>query len=244
MAIIDAHAYLGRWPTPVAALDADELELLMKQFGITRCCVASSAAVMGDLAAGNRAVAEAIEGRPALLGYCVINPNFLDLSTEEATRCLRQPNFVGVKIHAAYDRQPFDSLATRELLKRLMRYDRPILLEPETIEDLEAVQRVAAEYPTEKFVIVGMMRDAWQEAVQLAAGRTNVVFLCGGAHAERDAVKHASEAIGPHRVIFGSGAPLAHPVYALGMVRDADLSAGLKDRILQGAACRLFGIRP
>ena len=243
MAIIDTHAHLGPWPTAVGALDAAELERMMKQFGIARACVAASAAAMGDLAEGNQAVAEAIEGRPSLLGYCVINPNFPDLSAEELATYLRRPNFVGAKLHAVYQRQPLDSTATRELMKRMLRYDKPVLVEARTVQELEALGRVAAEYPTAKFVIADMAGACWQEAVHLAASRTNVIFQCGGAHAERDAVRYAMDQIGPHRVIFGSDAPLAHPVYALGMVRDAALDAGLKDRILQGNASRLFGIR-
>ena len=243
MAIIDTHVHLGPWPAPVAALDAPELESLMKRFGITRACVASSVAAMGDLAAGNEAVAQAIEGRPALLGYCVINPNLLDLSTEELTRYLRKPNFVGAKLHAIYERQPLDCAATRELVKRSLRYDKPILVEMQAIEDVEALQRLAADFPTAKFVIADMAGASWQAAVRLAALRTNVIFQCGGSRAERDAVKYAVDEIGAHRVIFGSDAPLAHPIYALGMVRDADLDAGLKDRLLQGNASRLFGIR-
>ena len=31
---------------------------------------------------------------------------------------LRRPNFVGIKMHAAYERQPLDSSASRELVKR------------------------------------------------------------------------------------------------------------------------------
>jgi hypothetical protein len=93
MAIIDTHAHLGPWPTPVTPLDAGTLDRLMKQFGITRCCVSSSVAALGDLAAGNQALAEAIEGSATLLGYCVINPNFLDLSAEEMARYLGDGGF-------------------------------------------------------------------------------------------------------------------------------------------------------
>jgi len=243
MAIVDAHAHLGPWPGAVAALGVDDLERFMKQFGITRCCVASSVAIMGDLRAGNQAVAEAIEGHPALLGYCVINPNFPDLSSEEVAKYLRRPNFVGVKIHGHYDRQPLDSSATREMVKALLRYDKPIVVEIGAIEQIEALYRLATEYPMAKFVIADMAGHYWQEAVQLATLRTNVIFQCGGANAEHDAVRYAAERIGQRRVIFGSGAPLAHPVYALGMVRDAELSAGMKDRILQANACQIFGIR-
>jgi len=243
MAIIDTHAHLGPWPTPVTPLDAGTLDRLMKQFGITRCCVSSSVAALGDLAAGNQALAEAIEGSATLLGYCVINPNFLDLSADEMTRYLRKPNFLGAKLHAVYDRQRLDSSATRELIKRSLRYDKPILVEVQEIEDLDALERLAGDFPTAKFVIADMAGAGWLGAVRLAAQRVNVVFQCGGAYAERDAVKYAVDEIGAHRVIFGSDAPLAHPVYALGMLRDADLDAGTKDRLLQGNASKLFGIK-
>ena len=243
MPIIDTHVHLGAWPTPVTGLDVAECERLMKQFGIARSCVASTEAAMGDLAAGNQALAEAIEGHPTLLGYCAINPNLLDLSAEELARHLRRPNFVGAKLQAAYGCRPLDSPPARELVKRSLRYDKPILVEPRTREEFDALNRLAGDFPTAKFVIAAMAAACWEEAVGLAVARTNVIFQCGGAHAARDAVKYAMDEIGPHRVIWGSDAPLAHPVYALGMVRDAELDAGMKDRLLQANAGRVFGIR-
>jgi predicted TIM-barrel fold metal-dependent hydrolase len=242
MPIIDVHAHFGPSPFPVAPHGVAEIEGLMKRFGIEVCCLASSLALTGDLVGGNQALAEAIDNHAGLRGMVVINPNFVDVCLEEMRKYLYQPNFVAAKLHGARHAQALTSEETRALIVGLLRYDRPLFLHLRGMSDIDPLQTLAKEYPTCPIVIAEMGREAWRQVVRVAEACTNVHLECGGVWAEQDKIKYAAEAVGGHRIVFGSNLPLVHPVYALGMVRDAGISPRDKDRILHQNARKLFRI--
>ena len=242
MPIIDCHAHFGPSPFPVKPHGVAEIEALMKRFGIDVCFLASARALTGDLVGGNQALAEAIKGRPGLRGMVVINPNFVDVCLEEMRKYLYRPNFVAAKLHGARHAQALTSEETRALIVGLLRYDRPLFLHLRGMSDVDPLQTLAKEDPSCPIVIAEMGRDVWRQVVRVADACTNVHLECGGAWAEQDKIKYAAETVGGHRIVFGSNLPLVHPVYALGMVRDADISPRDKDRILHQNARKLFGI--
>lgn len=242
MPIIDVHAHYGSWVWPVRAQALDEMRAQMKRFAITRACIASSVAIMGELAEGNAAVAEAVAECEDLRAWCVINPNFLELSLEEIQKYVRQDRCVGAKMHAAYHMQPLHSPLTEQLVKAMLRYDKPLLVQVRGEADLAGLDALAAQFPSCRMIIGNMAGPHWQIAARLARARTNLVLECGGPCADRDKIAYAMEQAGPNRVVFGTDQPLVHPVFSIGAVRDAALSPAQKDAILQGNAQRLFGL--
>jgi len=243
MPIIDCHAHLGPSLFPVPTHNVAEIEALMKRFGIDICFLASNLALTGDLVGGNQALAEAIDGHPGLRGMAVINPNFVDISLEEMRKYLYRPNFVAAKLHGSRHAQALTSEETKALIVGLLRYDRPLFLHLRGAEDVDPLQALAKEYPTCSIVVAEMGREAWRQVVRVADACTNVHLECGGVWAEQDKIGYAAEAVGGHRIVFGSNLPLVHPVYVLGMVRDAGISARDKDRILHQNARKLFAIQ-
>lgn len=242
MPIIDVHAHFGPWVWPARARTLDEMRADMKKFAVEKVFLASSLAIMGEIAAGNAAVAEAVEGQDDFRAWCVVSPNFLELSLAEMQNYLRRRSFVGAKMHAAYHRQRLDSLLTAQLLKALLRYDKPLLVQVRGEQDLGALDVLAAQFSSATIILGNMAGEHWQEATRLARERTNIELECGGLVADRDKIAYAVGQLGAHRVIFGSDQPLVHPAFAIGAVRDAALESSQKDAVLQRNARRLFAL--
>jgi predicted TIM-barrel fold metal-dependent hydrolase len=145
-------------------------------------------------------------------------------------------------MHAAYHMQPPDSPLTAQLVKAMLRYDKPLMVQVRAETDLARVDALAQQFPSAHIIIGNMAGPHWQVAASLAGTRTNIVLECGGPVADRDKIADAFAAAGPHRVVFGTDQPLVHPAFAVGAVRDAALDPSQKDAILQRNARRLFGL--
>ena len=242
MPIIDTHAHYGPWFWPVRAQSLDEMRVHMKKFAIEKAFLASSVAIMGDIASGNAAVAEAIEGQDDFRGWCVVNPNFVELSISEMQNYLRRSSFIGAKMHAAYHMQPLNSAPTAQLVKALLRYDKPLLVQVRTEGDLGGLDALAQQFPSALIILGNMAGAHWQVAARLAHERTNIMLECGGRVADRDKIAYAVEQTGAHRVLFGTDQPLVHPAFVIGAVRDSALESQQKDAILQRNARRVFSL--
>jgi predicted TIM-barrel fold metal-dependent hydrolase len=240
--IIDTHAHYGPWFWPVRAQSLDEMRAHMKKFAIEKAFLASSVAIMGDIAAGNAVVGEAIEGQDDFRGWCVVNPNFVELSINEMQNYLRRPSFIGAKMHAAYHMQPLNSAPTGQLVKALLRYDKPLLVQVRTEGDLDELDALARQFPSASIILGNMAGPHWQVAARLAHERTNILLECGGRVADRDRLAYAAEQVGAHRVLFGTDQPLVHPAFVIGAVRDSGLEPQQKDAILQRNARRVFSL--
>jgi len=242
MPAIDCHVHHGQWPFPVRHQTFEDLEDLLRQFAIERACVASSLAIAGDLAAGNQALADAIESRPFFLGMATINANSPEQSHEEMRKHLSRRNFCGVNLDAAFHSQPLNSAAFHGLVKALLRFDKPLLVHVRGRQDLDGLAETAAAFPSQKIILADIGGGEWPAFVEVAARLTNVALACGGSDADRDRIKEAVDAAGQRRVMLGSGCPLVHPAYALGMVRDSSIAAAMKDRVLYRNAKEVFKI--
>jgi len=242
MPIIDCYGQLGPQPYPTQATLPDALEKLMTRFGVDMTFVAATEALRGSMRRGNAWLAEQIADRERFRGYCVVNPLMFEASQEEMRKYLVKESFVGAILHEGYIDRPLNSDTMRSLVKSLLRYDKPLLLnirDPRMINDL---QEVAKEFPTQSFIIIHMADEHWPMAIALAAKAQNIRLETGGMVADYDKLAEAVAVVGVHRLLFGSGMPLISPVYALGMIRDSAISAMEKDRILSRNAMKLFNL--
>lgn len=242
MPVIDIHGHLGAMPYPIKAYDPPAIEAVMTKFGIERCCVAHTLALTGDLVEGNQRLAEQISERPVLLGYVAVNPNFVELSLEEMRKYLTKPNFMGAKMHGSRHTQPLNGDGAQQIMKALLRYDRPLLVHLRGSHDLGPLRELADRFKTAQIIVAEMGGSDWQEVVRIAMQSVNLFLDCGGSRAYADRIRSAAEAIGAHRLLFGSGLPLTSPIFGLGMVRDSELSAVDKDKILSQNAKKLLNL--
>jgi predicted TIM-barrel fold metal-dependent hydrolase len=156
MPVIDCYGQLGPQPYPTKATDPDAFDELMTRFGVDMTFVAATEALRGSMSAGNAWLAEQIKDRPRFRGYCVVNPLMLEASQEEMRKYLVREDFVGAMLHEGYTRRPLNSEPMRALLKSLLRYDGPFMLRITDPREINDLQEVAKEFPTQRFVILHM----------------------------------------------------------------------------------------
>ncbi|HEX2951547.1 MAG TPA: amidohydrolase family protein [Armatimonadota bacterium] len=242
MPVIDCYGQLGPQPYPTQATTPDALDQLMTKFGVDMTFVAATEALRGSMSAGNAWLAEQIYERPRFRGYCVVNPLMLEASQEQMRKYLVRDYFVGAMLHEGYIKRPLNSEPMRALVKSLLRYDGPFLLRITDPREINDLQELAKEFPTQRFIILHMGGEHWPMALALASKITNVYLETGGMVADYDKLAEAVELVGGHRLLFGSGMPLINPVYALGMIRDSSISAIEKERILARNARKVFNL--
>ena len=235
--VIDVHCHLGRWEFPIPVERATGLLRLMKQAGIERSISSSAEAIIYDLAGGNRWLAQEIDGHPELLGYVVVNPNYLELSCQEMDRYYQQPNFVGAKLHCDYSASPTASEKTRKLLEEVARRGKPLKIHVGGGGAAQALKDVALAHPDWAIIKAhGGGREAALEIVDAP----NIYFEFAGSRCSSQAILGALEVLGEDRLVFGSDATLLSICSVLGAYRDAGLTAEQRKKVLSANARRLF----
>ena len=235
--IIDVHTHLGLWQFPIPGERATDLLALMRQGGIERAIVSSAESIMYDLAVGNRFVAEEIAGHPELLGYVVVNPNYLDLSCQEMDRYYQQPNFVGAKVHCDHSASPTASDKTRRLLEEVARRGKPIKVHVFGEGALQTLKEMALAHP--EWAII-KAHGGGREMAQEVVDAPNIYFDFASSHASSHAICEALQVLGADRLLFGSDATLLSVGGALGAYYDANLTPEQRKKVLFGNAKRLF----
>lgn len=242
MPVIDVHAHFGSWPFAIRGWDRNYTNGLLERYEIEKCIFSSSEAVVSNFMEGNRKLAEAIVDQPRMLGYVVVNPNYVEESVEEMRKYLPKPNFVGVKFHNAYSKQMINTPASKEILNSSRRYAKPVLSHTWGVDGVNALLEAAKEFKTLNFIMAHMGGNAWQYAIEIAEPILNIFLEPASSLCDRDKVRTAVERIGDRRFLFGSDLTLINPAAMLGMIHDADLRPAQKERILYRNAKELFGI--
>jgi len=238
--VIDIHCHLGRWEFPIPTERATDLLRLMRQAGVERAIASSAEAIIYDLTAGNRWLADEIAGHPELLGYVVVNPTYLDLSCQEMDRYYRQPNFVGAKLHCDYAGAPTSSEKTRRLLEAVARRGKPLKVHVAGGDALQALREVALAHP--EWAIV-KAHGGGREAAEEVADAPNIYFEFASSRCSSQAIRGALDVLGTERLMFGSDATLLSMCSMLGAYHDAGLTAEEREKILFGNARRVFNLQ-
>ena len=241
MPVIDCYGELGPQNYLTSATNVDALTAMMARFGVDTTIVVSTEALKGSMKDGNQWLFEQIDGHANLRGYCVVDPIRFEASQIEMRKHLVKDCFVGAALHEGYETRPLNSQHMIALVKSLLRYDAPLLLDigsdARRINDL---QEVALQFPTQRFIILHMARENWPMAIPLAAKSTNIYLEIGGLVADSDKLSEAVSILGPHRILFGSGMPFVNPAYILGEVGDSNIENMDKEKILFRNAKKIF----
>ena len=115
-----------------------------------------------------------------------------------------------------------------------------MLVETADDADVRDVVTLAREFHALKFVVLGMGGADWGEAIRACEPVLNTILEIGSLEADRDKVADAVAEVGPRRVVFGCHYPRLHPMYVLGMVRDAAIEERDRERLLFRNAAELF----
>ena len=242
--IIDTHCHLGisNITYPVPDVGPATFVEEMARFDVERSVVSSLSAIEYDIAAGNCALAKAIEGHASLLGLVVVNPNHLDLSCQEMDRCYRFDNFVGAKLHCYYSGQATGSLATRALIAEVAKRGKPLLIHTDGPDVVSALQEIARAHPNLPIIVAhgGFGGADWHESFWAVKETDNIyVDLCTSAP-RSGRIREAVDALGPERVLFGSDADALDRGFVLGSYADAGLTLIECKMVMYDNAKRLF----
>lgn len=240
MPAFDAHAYWMDTSLTHAAASREALENAMRRYGSDRMALISGLAARCDFVTGNRGLAQILDASAGLYGYVVLSQDYSDDSQQEMRRWLGRAEFVGAVMFGQEGR-PVTVDDARDILNAYRRFTKPMAIYTPDSDSVHAARVIAAEFPAMKFLLLGMGGDDWRTAVTIAKKHLNIYLETSGS-LDSDKVAHASEALTPRKVLFGSGFPLAAPQAIRGLVETAPTITGAdRDRILSQNAQSLFG---
>jgi predicted TIM-barrel fold metal-dependent hydrolase len=237
--VIDIHSHLGRFRMPGPREDYDPAPMLarMARAGITLSVVSSYESMRYDVAAGNRHVAEAIRGRPALRGMVELDPTHVDLSLAELERWGADPAFTACELELTHIPCPTASPNVRTLLAAAARLGKPILFMPASGDDAEAECALARAFPDLPIVHAHGADPAWARAVasvpnlylEFCLSRANVLHF-----------RECLDILGPARMLFGSDQILLSPLGQIGLYADVLRTPEERRAVLFENAKRLY----
>jgi uncharacterized protein len=236
--IIDAHVMLGR-DIPLA-LEADVLLRQMDAHGIETVVARPMGA---ELAVDNRTGNERVLRAGARVhGLASANPWFGDRAVDELKRC-RQTGAVGLFLHPT--RQgflPTDSIAV-PLLEFAVEAGWPVMFHTGTYvqSDVLAVAEVARVYTQTPFILgFGGFADMWFETPGAMRDVPNLWLETSLTLGE--GIRAAMDAVGPERIVFGSGMPRSSYAAAVKKLDRLALAPDIQRAVFCSNAKRLFSL--
>jgi predicted TIM-barrel fold metal-dependent hydrolase len=241
MPVLDVHVQLEGYGIPGINQNAAQVGKFMQARGIDRCVLMSTRAGRADPLSGNRILKAMLDQEPGMLGCLVAHLNRVDASLQAIRDLMALRRFVGVALMPTNPTQPLHPLVADEMLNACRRYQKPVFLFTPNAACVEAGLHLAKTYNMHKFIFLGMGGADWRTGIAAAHQSVNIHLEMSGA-LDRAKLPAAIEAIGSHRILFGSGMPALDPVAALGLIEDSGISAIDQRRILCDNAVKIFNL--
>lgn len=241
MSIIDCHVYLEGNVLPGVNQNAGQLQGVLQSRGIDQAVVLSSRAAKVDPLTGNRILRATLEQTQGLFGCVVAHLNRVDASLQAIRDSLVSRSFVSVLLTGTNPAEPLHPLLADEILNACRRYQKPVFLHTPNAACVQVGLHLAKTYNMHKFVFLGMGGADWRNGIAAAQQSVNIFLETSGA-LDRAKISAAVTAIGPHRVLFGSGLPNLDPAAALGLIKDSGITPNEQRRMLYDNAYRLLNL--
>ncbi len=242
MAIFDVNLNLEGYPIPGVNQNPAQIYEGLQRRGIESGIVFSARAAQVDPLSGNRILKAMLDSVPQLFAGLTAHTNRIDASLQSIKDLLGNRRVVAVRLVSNNPQEPLHPLVSDEILNACRRYQKPIFLPTPNAACVEAALHLAKTYSMHKFVFVGMGGDHWRTAIAAADQAVNI-FLETSGPLDRAKIPPAIEAVGSHRVLFGSNLPFRDPLAALGLLQDNELSPMDRRRLLYDNAVKLFSLK-
>ena len=240
--IFDIHEHTFPAPWEVPQPTPAELAADVARFGIQRRVASSIAAMRGDLEAGNRDLVEACRSVPGQYGYLMADANDRAATREHARRWGESEGILGFKIHTVHSGVPTTSPLMRALFEDLAAIGRPVKIHNSGAGWEDALLDLARRHPHLPIIVAHAGPGRAQASIADIVAATDNVFLeLASSTPDIREVRALVAGVHPHRLLFGSDAPLIDPAFVLGTYQDSGLSAGTLDEVFWDNAVRLFG---
>ncbi|HEY3298064.1 MAG TPA: amidohydrolase family protein [Armatimonadota bacterium] len=212
----------------------------MMKYKIEKAILVPQMAVDSDFRLGNKELWDVIKGDPRLYGYLVPNPNYPKESIQLMRSAMASQKFVALALFRGATR-PYPNVDDyREILNAQRRFGKPIFINAENGEAVEAVGQMAREFPTVKFIMGSMGGHDWKRAMTLSTLLNVSLETSGSFDAEK--IEDAIENLSPARVLFGSNLPFSDPACMLALIQNSDIPKSTLERILSRNATRLYSL--
>ena len=245
--IIDSHTHLGAWDHSASGSGKPEAIINeMDRCGITSSILTSIWSCYGEVALGNKAVADASAAYPGrLYGYLTVDPKYPKEVQNEIDKYRDNSNFIGVKLHCGLHAYPLIGSEVGPILEYANSKAIPVLVHSGYNPD--EWNAVCSRYPNAKFIVahLGGCGPDMPFALELAklAGRLdNLYFDIASSKAFYGFLEELVALAGSNKVLFGSDHPLFDFGYELGQVLHSELSMDDKIKILSTNAQTIFKI--
>ncbi len=254
--VIDVHAHLPAEQVPqtsgfqwsLVSLPDGEISIhdVARIFGDSLVDKTIITCRVGGMVAGNRRVAELTQTYPGqFYGYCSVDPHFLDKSLEEMDYTVKQLGFIGVGEVTPHTLDfDMDSKEIRAIIEKAIELDVPLNLHSSEPPHLQAVAKLAKEYPQAKIIMahIGGFRF-WRDGIEAVKDCDNVWVDCSAwVLFTMGAFDSAVKILGAERVLFGTDFPLCELNMAVYKIRNTGLSEREVDLISFKNAAELFKI--
>ena len=240
MAIIDIRTQIGTSRTWGAPSGAADLLKVMAKHTMGGCVVSSTLANSCDFQTGNRQLQNELGKESRFLGCAVANAAQVDPSIADIHKYVGAKNFAGVILTSGVPGRHVRVDECADILNAFRRFGKVVFLEVQNRDAVAAAKEIAERFSTIKFVMLSMGGADWLNAVA-AAERTVNIHLETSGNLNPNKIKHAFDAVGPNRLLFGSDWPYSDPALTIGLIQDADISDNDKKRIFELNAMKLFG---
>jgi predicted TIM-barrel fold metal-dependent hydrolase len=258
--IIDIHGHLGNINfAPFWQADVTKLEEHLEKAKVDKLCVSSSKSIMYDVKEGNKELAEALDKTDKLLGYVTVNPLFPD--TLDDLRYLKNPKFIGVKVHADYHGYDVASKNAQEFLHKVAVNTKLMLFHvscmPGTgFADAGAIVKFASEHRDTNFVLAhlaGIFQNSLYPYFPNLRGLEIVnKFACDNIYVDTahylmyvypGVMEKMVELVGCDHIVFGTDCPLQGYMqmkFAIEIIQNLTISDSEKEKILAGNSFKLL----
>ncbi len=238
--IIDFHVHVKGGDVYRRAFTADFLLSQMDRAGIARAVIFSMSAPSRESNELTRREAEKAPDR--FIPFAHVLPQEGPLAVRELERCLDGLGWRGVKLHCGEISEP-----TAEVLVPVLKFcaerGKPVLIDISNRPDL--ARQIAEAVPDCKLVIahMGAPRDEvmFDRFVALGLELPHIMFDMSYCHVPWK-LPEAFDALGAERILFGSDAPLYHPLIELAKLAVAGLAEADLRKVLHDNAARLLGL--
>lgn len=259
LSAVDVHAHFGAWTNEgqhpvIREFLSSGPDVVARRAAQARTQLTAVSAVLSlcprdpdDVLDGNEQTRNAIRQHTGLLGWAVVDPRY-SRTFEQADELLRQPRFVGIKIHP-YQHDYDITEYGRAVFEFAAEHDAVVL--SHTGDERSWPERfvpLADEYPQVKLILAHLGNgghaagDPTLQVKALESCRHGNLFTDTSSARSLlpGLIEWAVSRVGAERVLYGTDSPLYFAPSQRTRIDQADLSAAQKQRILRDNAVELL----
>lgn len=244
--VVDTHVHLGGWNCSYA--DSGRVEETiqeMERCGIQSAIATSLWACFGEVALGNKYVADAsVTYTDRIYGYLTLDPKHEDETARQIETYRTHPGFKGIKLHGQTHGIDVTDSRCEQILKFANEQEWPLLIHQTKISP-KPWDEICRQYPKANFIIAHVggagMDDADALALaDLASEIHNLYFDIAATRNHYGFLEELISRAGANKILYGSDYPLMDFGFELGQVLYSRIDRGKKELILSGNARRIF----